>query len=1364
MNRSQRFIMIAATWTTVALIGTQPALATDVDVFLSPPPVTRDDKPNVLIIFGNSASLDHNTMASLPVFNPTTTYTGDYDNDKIYWCSGSAAETCAALPTSSTTQKFADTALVNRCQSARNYSGTTPATKGPLYKNGRYTDTIVKWVPTDSTYGKWARLPLGSMQPDETNHIECDDDNQFPKIEGNKDHATNTVPGDERYDQRYTNSGNASAQLNWSDPSFELTTLFTGNYLNYRTSILGVVLESRLTVAKESVKTMIDTVRGVNLGLMVFNSNWDGSVLTNGPQGGRVVMKIAPMDDARRLTMSNLIDSLSGHPGDTDWLTLAPHLGSIAAPVNLALDTYANQPAPLAETFWEAMQYAGGKPVDYGDDETFAPLADTEAFDATTGNYDSPFTTECQQIYVIYVTDGVFADNSDDDANSKFASLSAVPLDGGEAPQTISGSALDEMARYAFNNDLNDDIGGTQRAITYTVGVGVSNGSPQEALLQATAQAGHGIYTPANSTEQLGDALRATVTNIRAITRSFAAPTLSVNAFNKIFNRDEVYFAVFSPTSRTRWNGNLKKYRLCNADDVTNIGCEFGEVLDANNAPAIDPVTLRIKDTARSFWSSTTDGGEVTRGGAGSVVPVPNARRFYSNTTAFTALAYNDSVPGMASGKGESLANHLVNPESTTNPFMVAVIANPALLGLPVNATSDEVRNLVRWIIGWDIYDEDGDGNGFAEGDRRWPFSDPLHSRPVAINYGFEPDANGDPDPTKPIIKLFVGTNDGVLRMVNDYIGVEEWAYLPRNLLSIQATLAQNPEASKIYGIDGTPSFRVVDNNDDGIIDPGAGDFVHMYVSMRRGGKSIYAFDVTPSATLTSRTNVTGITPKLLWYIQGGPGGTSGFERLAQTWSRPQIANILYCNDNNGCSDPSADVLKNIGKTMLLFGGGYDTNQDNTIFNANGTGTDASGNAVFVVDPTVRDNSTKAPDRLLFVGGPDNDGNSNNDPQLAPDKMRYSIPMDLALLDSDRNGYIDRVYFADTAGQVWRLDFSSQFFKNVPRRTYAGVMADFGCALGDPSTDRPLCADANFDDFGGDPSANITSVQHRRKFMHQVDVAQVRDDTFSINAIYDVVVLASGDRADPTDKFTEGHQSSVDADGDGILDPAPVQAVHNRIYALRDYLVQEVANASNFPKCVITQNDGSQSLGACPSGVITEAQLYQATSNALQDPEDSGFDAAVDAARAKTGWYIDLKEPTAQTTAEGLTTNWVGEKGLATPVIFDDIIFQTTYVPASDVTAQVTCSKTEGEARLYALNLLTAASAIDFDESGSLETSDRYTTVGGGIPSELVVVIREGGVTGLVGVSGGTATPNIGGGQSPVGRTYWWQGKKPGSP
>jgi type IV pilus assembly protein PilY1 len=150
---------------------------------------------------------------------------------------------------------------------------------------------------------------------------------------------------------------------------------------------------------------------------------------------------------------------------------------------------------------------------------------------------------------------------------------------------------------------------------------------------------------------------------------------------------------------------------------------------------------------------------------------------------------------------------------------------------------------------------------------------------------------------------------------------------------------------------------------------------------------------------------------------------------------------------------------------------------------------------------------------------------------------------------------------------------------------------------------------------------------------------------------------------------------------------------------------------------------------------ISESTLYNASSDILGDPSDSGYAAALSSIKSSKGWYYDFTQP--------------GEKGLAKTTIYAGILYATTYVPPSTSGTPTACGEpTEGTAYLHAVNLL--------DASGTLTSNSRTDDVGGGIPSELVVVIREDGVSGLIGTSGGASQPPVER-ELPRKPTYWYQ-------
>ncbi len=74
---------------------------------------------------------------------------------------------------------------------------------------------------------------------------------------------------------------------------------------------------------------------------------------------------------------------------------------------------------------------------------------------------------------------------------------------------------------------------------------------------------------------------------------SFTAPAVSVNAFNRTQNLDDLFVTVFRPSETYSWAGNIKKYRLD----------PLGIIVDANDAPAVEVTTGFFRTTAQSYWS-----------------------------------------------------------------------------------------------------------------------------------------------------------------------------------------------------------------------------------------------------------------------------------------------------------------------------------------------------------------------------------------------------------------------------------------------------------------------------------------------------------------------------------------------------------------------------------------------------------------------------------------------------------------------------------------------------------------------------------------------------------------------------------------
>jgi len=123
------------------------------------------------------------------------------------------------------------------------------------------------------------------------------------------------------------------------------------------------------------------------------------------------------------------------------------------------------------------------------------------------------------------------------------------------------------------------------------------------------------------------------------------------------------------------------------------------------------------------------------------------------------------------------------------------------------------------------------------------------------------------------------------------------------------------------------------------------------------------------------------VNPKLLWEI--GPE-RPGYSEVGQTWSTPHFGWIKY-----GTSS----------RLACFLGGGYDENQDKKIV----TGDDKKGRAVYVVDLLTGDQIWRW----------DSSRDSN---------MKYSIPSDISRVDTNGDGYVERLYVGDMGGLMWRFD------------------------------------------------------------------------------------------------------------------------------------------------------------------------------------------------------------------------------------------------------------------------------------------------------------------------------------------------------
>lgn len=688
--------------------------------------------------------------------------------------------------------------------------------------------------------------------------------------------------------------------------------LYSANYIRWYYGPTGYSIESRLRIAKDAVKGLISSAPGVDFGLAIFNRNDSGS--TN---GGRVVRDILGSE----ITLSN------GKTGEQDLLD---RVEGLTASTN----------TPLCETLSEAYRFFGGRSVVYG---LQGGTRDTTA-ESPAGTYQAPYDNCSNNGYVIYITDG--EPTQDGDANTFVQGLiNTLSSDEKAAYGTTvsygsgnrSSSYLAALAGYMKHKDVNAVSPGTQTVTTFTVGFGDEAISGAGNLLAETARRGGGVYYPATNASALSDALKASLLAILRINTSLVSPAIASNNFDRTRSLNNIYYAMFEPDDGPRWRGNLKKL----------IFSPDGYVADSRGLPAIK-FDGTIIDSAQTFWSSGRDGNVVAEGGAQEMLAGKSNRSLYVINNAQNRL-----------------------DQLTKANLVTQAGSEAALMTFMQAVTTTELDSLINWTKGLDVDDEDFDTSTLI---RAHIMGDPLHSRPLVLNYGPQ---SGNPTDA-PDLRILFGTNAGFLHMFKDMGSTidESWAAIPYEFMANQKALRLNAESAEhIYGVDSSPVALIKDANRNGVLKSSESDFVWVFTGLRSGGKAYYTFNVSSPDT-----------PTLKWRLNSL---TTGFGELGLTWSVPEVAFVP------GVSDP-----------VLIFAGGYDVNKS-----VLGLGTsDSMGRGIYIVNA-----DTGA---LIFSATPAATSTSN----LRVTGMTDSMPGSVATLDSDGDGKVDRIYVGDTGGNIWRMD------------------------------------------------------------------------------------------------------------------------------------------------------------------------------------------------------------------------------------------------------------------------------------------------------------------------------------------------------
>jgi type IV pilus assembly protein PilY1 len=806
-----------------------------------------------------------------------------------------------------------------------------------------------------------------------------------------------------------------------------------GNYINWQTGA------SKMDIAKDVLKDMVANNGGINFGLMRYhykNGNGYGAEFISSTATSTAtpyVSTIKKMDDLFLGSITNqqaLINLISG-----------PEI----VPVN---DT------PLAESLFEAMRYYQGGQTAYGN-----------TVGVSGGKYTSPISYSCQKNYVILITDG--ESTADKDATSLGSICTAGDCDGDGQESSTKGykHSLDDVAKYMYEQDISSGQSGTQSVSTFIIGFGVTSGGTTSAglaLMQRAVDSNHGRgqFYDAEKSVDLSSAISSIMSSINIQNTSFVSPVVPVSPENKTYTGSRIYMGFFMPNSGSYWYGNLKKYGLSDssyaygADNILDKNGNLATFVSSNGtsddrdgAALVDSTGAKVpngsfRPSSVSYWFSsptnstsiTSDGSNVTLGGAGQIL----------QNRSFTA----SSTTGVLSGSTRTIytytgTSYYLNDSS--NAFKVTNSSiTSTLLGLPGSVTdgippgitstptTTDVKQLINYISGIDVYDDNSNGNYTEK--RSWIFGDVFHSKPAIVTYAKYTYSTDETTCSKNQTMIYVGTNDGMLHAIRDCDGSELWSFIPPGVLPYLQYMTGIAHTAFVDSSVVAYTFDKSAYNslsDDGALSSGNGDAVILVFGLRRGGGT----DIEPNQGFYYAVDVTSPdAPKLIW----GMPSTSGFSDMGEAWSEPKIGKILDgttvkiaaflgggyddCHEDARYGAVQSFPSTCVGLLETADAGVYSSASSSTVgsFPTGSVSNAYKGRAVYIV-------------QIGTISGSQRSGNAafSATSQATPNIIQkltgfdYAVTSEILAMDTNGDGYVDRLYAGDTGGGLYRIDMSS---------------------------------------------------------------------------------------------------------------------------------------------------------------------------------------------------------------------------------------------------------------------------------------------------------------------------------------------------
>ncbi|MBN2297003.1 MAG: hypothetical protein JXM72_00325, partial [Deltaproteobacteria bacterium] len=318
---------------------------------------------------------------------------------------------------------------------------------------------------------------------------------------------------------------------------------------------------------------------------------------------------------------------------------------------------------------------------------------------------------------------------------------------------------------------------------------------------------------------------------------------------------------------------------------------------------------------------------------------------------------------------------------------------------------------------------------------------------------------------------------------------------------------------------------------------------------------------------------------------------------------------------------------------------------------------------------------------ILLTGGYDTN-QDNDDPGTADSKGRAVFAVDAgsgALVSNLKFYHGDGSTFSSYMNycivELVSYDDNSDDCDDV---IYAGDLGGNLFVFNDKDADGAWVPRRLFD------AGNDGGTQYLRKFTKAPGIAQ---ETWG-----DYVYIGSGDREHPIETDTL-----------------------NRFYAIKNTWPATYSNGSPITASDLVDVTNDYLQGSSTITAYTGTQYENHLASILS-----------------SGWYIDLKE------SDG---SEIGEKVVSSPLVYSGVVYFTTFIPSSQSAAgqdPCTTSAGAGTARLWAVDYKTGNAVFEsFDgDSSTLTREDRFKNIGGGIPSDPVLIVTPEGTFIGVGTQG----------------------------